>query len=96
MIFFDVFLALWLSLAITTFLYILYNFFNALNLYKKLHQSDPKFSFIFWLYYVTIIFSVCLLVAPFAFLNVSNKKQKLFNELYSLIEKHEKLKEKNE
>ncbi len=88
----DVFLALWLSLAMSTFLYTLYVLYKAVVFYQKVHSSKVSFNVSFWIYYVIIIAGVCLVMAPLAFINVSFRKKRLFAELYELIAKHEKLK----
>lgn len=86
----DILLSLWLSLAVTTFLYITYVLYEAKHQYEIKNNVKSTFSIAFWIYYTLSIFSVCLLIAPLTFLNISSKKQRLFKELYALVDKYEK------
>jgi len=87
----DIFLSLWISMGCTTFLYSVYIFHEAKQLYETLHSKKISFSFLFWFYYVIIMASICLVIAPISFINVITKKKQLLKQLYKLIEKNVEL-----
>jgi hypothetical protein len=84
----DVLLSLWLSLAVTTFMYITYVLYEAKHQYEIVNNIKPSFSISFWIYYTITIFSVCLMLGPLSFMNITSKKQRLFKELYRLVDKY--------